>query len=257
MASFKDHFSPLADIYAASRPTYPDTLFRLIADVVTAPARAKVWEPGCGNGQATHGLAAHFGHVYATDPSAAQIERHWALRSPVEKVDVAVELAEEPSLEDQSVDVIAVAQALHWFDRPRFFASCERVLKPGGILAAWTYQDIVFTDDLADEAEAVRDDIDPYWPPERNDVDVGYTGYAWPFDALPTPDDLWMYADWTLPQLLGYFSSLSASACFHAATGRDPIELHGKALTAAWGDPGQVRRMRWPVVLHLRRKPGG
>lgn len=253
MAAFKDHFSALAETYAASRPIYPDALYGLITQVV--PASANVWEPGCGSGQATRGLAQRFRHVFATDPSAAQIERHWARGARANNVTVAVELAEAPSLPDASVDLVAVAQALHWFDRPRFFAACERVLKPGGVLAAWTYQDIVFSDDLADVAEAVRDDIDPYWPPERNDVDVGYTGYDWPFERLSTPSDLWMTADWTLPQLLGYFSSLSASACFLAATGRDPIELHGATLAVAWGDPGQVRRMRWPVVLHLRRKP--
>ncbi|HVK52264.1 MAG TPA: class I SAM-dependent methyltransferase [Pseudoxanthomonas sp.] len=253
MVTFKDHFSALAETYAASRPTYPDALYDAIAAV--APASAEVWEPGCGSGQATIGLAQRFRHVYATDPSAAQIERHWARRQRADNVTVAVERAEVTTLRDASIDLIAVAQALHWFDRPQFFATCERVLKPGGILAAWTYQDIVFSDDMADVAEAVRDDIDPYWPPERNDVDVGYTGYDWPFEALPTPKDMWMAADWTLPQLLGYFSSLSASACFLQATGRDPIAMHGPELAAAWGDPDQVRRMRWPLVLHLRRKP--
>jgi SAM-dependent methyltransferase len=253
MAAFKDHFSALADTYASSRPTYPDALYDAIATVV--PASARVWEPGCGSGQATRGLAGRFAHVHATDPSAAQIARHWARREPVDNVTVAVELAETPSLADASVELIAVAQALHWFDRHAFFASCERVLAPGGVLAAWTYQDIVFSDDLAEVAEAVRDDIDPYWPPERNDVDVGYTGYDWPFAALPAPDDLWLTADWTLPQLLGYFASLSATACFQAATGRDAIEIHGPELAAAWGDPERVRRMRWPLVLHLRRKP--
>ena len=253
MAAFKDHFSALADTYASSRPTYPDALYDAIGTVV--PASARVWEPGCGSGQATRGLAAHFAHVHATDPSAAQIARHWAQREPIGNVTVAVELAETPSLADASVELIAVAQALHWFDRRAFFASCERVLAPGGVLAAWTYQDIVFSDDLADVAEAVRDDIDPYWPPERNDVDVGYTGYDWPFVAMSAPDDLWLTADWTLPQLLGYFASLSATACFLAATGRDAIEIHGPELAAAWGDPQRVRRMRWPLVLHLRRKP--
>lgn len=253
MAVFKDHFSALASSYASSRPTYPAALYDAIAAVV--PASARVWEPGCGNGQATRGLSERFAHVYATDPSAAQIERHWALRDPADNVAVAVELAESPSLADASIDLIAVAQALHWFDRGAFFASCERVLKPGGILAAWLYQDIVFSDDLAGVAEAVRDDIDPYWPPERNDVDVGYTGYAWPFESLPVPADMWLTADWTLPQLLGYFASLSATACFLAATGRDALAIHGPELAEAWGDPQRVRRMRWPLVLHLRRKP--
>ncbi|KRG69676.1 class I SAM-dependent methyltransferase [Pseudoxanthomonas dokdonensis] len=250
--SFHDHFSALAKAYAASRPTYPEVMYEAISRVV--PASARVWEPGCGSGQATLGLAERFAHVYATDPSAALIERHAAVLAPRANVSVAVEQAETPSLADNSVGLIAVAQALHWFNRPRFFAECERVLQPGGILAAWTYQDIVFSDDLADVAEAVRDDIDPYWPPQRNDVDVGYVGYAWPFEPLPVPA-MWMSAEWNLPQLVEYFASLSASACFLAATGRDPVEIHGPELAAAWGDPQRVRTMRWPLVLHLRRKP--
>ena len=100
--------------------------------------------------------------------------------------------------------LVAVAQALHWFDRYRFFATCERVLRPGGVLAAWTYQDIIFEDDLAEVAEKVRDDIDPYWPPERADVDMGYGDYVWPFEFVPTPR-LWLTAEWNLPTLLGYF----------------------------------------------------
>ena len=89
MAAFKDHFSALADTYASSRPTYPEALYDAIAAVV--PASARVWEPGCGSGQATRGLAGRFAHVHATDPSAAQIARHWAQREPAGSVTVAVE----------------------------------------------------------------------------------------------------------------------------------------------------------------------
>ena len=74
--AFKDHFSGVADVYLASRPTYPDALYDAIAAVV--PADARVWEPGAGSGQATRGLAARFAHVHATDPSAQQLAQHWA-----------------------------------------------------------------------------------------------------------------------------------------------------------------------------------
>ena len=56
MVAFKDHFSSVADVYLASRPTYPDALYDAIVAVV--PADARVWEPGAGSGQATRGLAA-------------------------------------------------------------------------------------------------------------------------------------------------------------------------------------------------------
>lgn len=252
MTTFKDHFSQAAAAYAHWRPTYPDALFDAIAAFV--PASASVWEPGCGSGQATRGLSERFTQVHATDPSAAQIGQHWARSEPVANVSLAVEPGEATALPDRRVDLVAVAQALHWFHRPRFFAECARVLRPGGVLAAWTYQDMVFTADLALAADAFRAEIAPYWPSERLEVDAGYADYAWPFPALPAPS-LWLTAEWTLPQLLGYLGSLSATARFRSARGSDPVQTHAAALARGWGDPAQVRTMRWPLILHLRQKP--
>jgi SAM-dependent methyltransferase len=252
MTTFKDHFSQVADAYANWRPTYPDALFDAITAVV--PGSAEVWEPGCGSGQATRGLAARFANIFATDPSAAQIEQHWAKEAEVANVRVAVEPGEATSLADRSVGLVAVAQALHWFDRARFFAECERVLWPGGVLAAWTYQDMMFSKDLAPAAGAFRAQIEPYWPSERAQVDAGYADYAWPFAVLPAPT-LWLTAQWSLPQLLGYLGSLSATARCRTATGHDPVQKHADALASAWGDPQRERSMRWPLILHLRQKP--
>ncbi|WP_414947283.1 class I SAM-dependent methyltransferase, partial [Klebsiella pneumoniae] len=85
------------------------------------PRGARVWEPGCGSGQATRGLAARFAHVHATDPSAQQIARHWA-RQGAGNVTLAVEPGERTALADGAVGLVAVAQALHWFDLDAFFA---------------------------------------------------------------------------------------------------------------------------------------
>ena len=153
------------------------------------------------------------------------------------------------------MDLVAVAQALHWFERQRFFSECERVLRPGGALAAWTYQDMVFSDDLLPAADSFRARIESYWPAERADVDAGYAGYAWPFTPLPTPTPLWLTAEWSLPQLLGYLRSLSAIARCSADRGRNPVDEHTAAFATAWGEPDRQRTMRWPLVLHLRQKP--
>ena len=250
MSAFKDHFSQVAGAYASWRPTYPDALFDAIGKVV--PPAARVWEPGCGSGQATRALAARHARVFATDPSAAQVERHWARAQPQGNVELAVEPAERTSLADRSIGLVAVAQALHWFDRERFFGECARVLRPGGVLAAWTYQDMLLDDDLEPAADAFRRRIEPYWPPERAQVDSGYADYAWPFAALPAPR-LWLTAQWTLPQLLGYLGSLSASARCRAATGSDPVAAHADELQSAWGESERTRTLRWPLILHLRQ----
>lgn len=269
--AFKDHFSSVANAYAAARPEYPDALFDAIAAVV--PASARVWEPGCGSGQATRGLAARFAHVHATEPSAEQVGRHWAaatsaggragfnppsrdsrrVKTRPTNVSLAVEPAERTSLPDASVQLIAVAQALHWFDRDKFFAECERVLTPGGVLAAWGYADFIAPEGMVEAVEAFRAQIEPHWPPERVQVDAHYAGYDWPFPALPAPG-LWLEAEWSLPHFLRYLSSISASARCLAQTGDDPVARHAPALAAAWGEADDVRILQWPLFLHLRLK---
>jgi SAM-dependent methyltransferase len=244
---FADHFSAVASEYASARPDYPDALFAWIASI--APATTRAWEAGCGSGQASRGLAAHFEQVFATDPSAAQV----AQAQGPDNVVFAVEPGERCSLPDVSVDAACVAQALHWFDRDAFFAQCARVLRPGGVLVAWGYQDIVVPASLAVANDALQDAVRPYWPPERALVDNAYAGFDWPFPALEVPA-FELRAQWTLPRLLGYFASYSASKRCREASGHDPVAAYAPALAAAWGDPDALREVRWPLFVHARRK---
>ena len=245
--AFADHFSAVAADYASARPEYPAALFAWIAS--SAPSRDAVWEAGCGSGQASRGLASQFERVHATDPSAAQV----AQAHGPGNIAFAVEPGERCSLPDASVDAVCVAQALHWFDRAAFFAQCTRVLKPGGVLVAWGYQDIEVPAPLAAANAALQDDIRHYWPSERVLVDNAYAGFDWPFPALEVPP-FELRADWSLPRLLGYFSSYSASKRCRDATGCDPVAVHAPALGAAWGDPDTTQIVRWPLFVHARRK---
>ena len=247
--AFKDHFSAVAADYASARPEYPAALFAWIASI--APACAMAWEAGCGSGQASRGLAAHFDRVHATDPSAQQI----AQASAPANISFAVEPGKRCSLPDASVDAICVAQALHWFDRDAFFAECARVLRPGGVLVAWGYQDIEVPATIAAANAGLQDEIRDYWPPERALIDAAYAGFAWPFEPVAAPA-FELQVAWTLPRLLGYFSSYSATRRCRDATGRDPVAAHAPAFAVAWGEPGIARPLHWPLFLHARRKPG-
>ena len=132
--SFKDHFSTQAAIYAQARPTYPAAWFTELARL--APGHELAWDAGAGNGQASTGLAAHFAQVIATEPSAAQL----AEAAPHPKVNYHQSAETAPMIADGSVDLVTVAQAVHWFDRPNFYAEVRRVLRPGGVVALWAYE---------------------------------------------------------------------------------------------------------------------
>jgi len=246
---FSDHFSAVAAQYAFARPDYPSALFDWIAEI--APARGRVWEAGCGSGQATIGLAEVFDEVLATDPSAQQI----ALAPSLDHVRFAVEPAEHCSLADASADAVCVAQALHWFDRPAFFAECARVLRPGGVLVVWGYRDIEVPPPLRDSVGAFAARIRDAWPQERVLVDREYADIAFPFDAVDAdaaPREI--SASWPLARMLGYFSSYSAVKRFREIHGGDPVAESAQAIAQAWGDRGAVP-LRWPLFVHARRKP--
>jgi SAM-dependent methyltransferase len=253
-ASFPDHFSAVATEYAGARPDYPSSLYDWIAAI--APADCLLWEAGCGSGQATRGLAHRFNRVHATDPSAAQVAQArlaWANRST--NITFAIEPGERCSLPGASADAACVAQALHWFDRPAFFAECARVLKPGGVLVAWGYQDIVVPEAIARQNDALQAAIRPHWPPQRTLVDEAYAGFDWPFPAIRAPG-FELRAQWTLARLLGYFSSYSATQRYRDAHGgEDPVAALAPAFAEGWGDPHAVREVRWPMFVHACRKP--
>lgn len=246
---FTDHFSQHASGYAAYRPRYPAALFDWLAE--QAAERTEAWDAGTGNGQAAVDLAERFAHVTATDPSAGQLEQ--ALPHP--RVTYRVGTAEESGLDPASFALVAVAQALHWFNIPAFFAEARRVLKPAGVLAAWTYREPELDDDLADrELQQFAALVQPYWPPERAIVESGYRTVAFPFEPIKAPR-FDMEHSATRESLAGYLRTWSATKRFVAANGHDPVSEVEERLARIWGD-GERRQLTWELHVRAGRKKG-
>jgi ubiquinone/menaquinone biosynthesis C-methylase UbiE len=203
---FHDHFSAVANRYADFRPHYPAELFDYLATI--ADRDSLVWDCACGNGQATLDLASRFERVVGTDASKEQI----ASAKPHPRIEYRVATAEQSGLADQSVGLVTVAQALHWFDLEHFYAEARRVLRPGGVLAAWAYGVNEVEGEAVNElVQGFYDNtVGPYWPPERKLVKEGYRTIAFPFEEI-TPPTFRMETRWTLDELLGYFSTWSAT----------------------------------------------
>jgi SAM-dependent methyltransferase len=249
MARFTDPFGAVARAYASFRPTYPDALFAWLADA--SPGRARAWDCATGSGQAAVALAEHFAEVVATDASAEQL----AHARPHPRVRYRVAPAEAGGLPDASADLVTVAQALHWFDLDAFFAEAGRVLRPRGLLAAWTYGLFESTPEVDRVVARYHDEaLGAYWSPARRLVDEGYASIPFPWAPLDVPPFA-MAARWTLDRLVGYLATWSARQAAVEATGEDPLPAVHEALAAAWGDPAQARAIRWPLAVHVRRKP--
>jgi len=239
-------FTTVAREYANFRPGYPPGLFAWLAGV--APAHEAAWDCGCGSGQASVPLAEHFTAVHATDVAAEQIAA--AKQHPRVKYSVAP--AEHSGLPDGSVDLVTVAQALHWFDVEAFYAEARRVAKPGALLAVWNYPRPKLVDPALDRAflDFYTNVVGSYWPPERRHIEANYTTLPFPFETLQTPEFA-LELNWNLAQVLGYVSSWSATARYKKANGTDPVPLLQASLEKIWGDPGAQRPLRMPLGLRV------
>ena len=108
------------------------------------------------------------------------------------------------------VDLITVAQALHWFDIDRFFAEACHVLKPGGVLAIWSYERSRVNPECNEIIEKAYTETESYWPPERAFVENYYRDITMPMPEIPV-ESFEMWLDWTADEMLSYMRTWSGS----------------------------------------------
>lgn len=243
---FKDHFSGISAGYQAFRPGYPAALFDWLASV--APRRERAVDLGCGNGQASVGLAAHFAEVIALDPSAEQI----AHAAPHPRVTYRVASAEATGLPAACADLVVAAQALHWFDPARLHPELARLARPGAVFAAFTYG-LCRVSPAVDAvvARLYGPILGAYWPPERAHVDAEYRTLPFPWPELAAPA-LAIEETWGLDRFLGYVGTWSAVTAYRRKHGGDPVALVEPELRSAWGAVPE-RTVRWALVVRSGR----
>ena len=193
-----------------------------------------------------------FDRVVATDASEKQI----ANAQSHERVDYRVAPAESSSLESDTVDLLMVAQALHWFELDRFYAEACRILKPDGVLAATAYNLLQISPGIDQAVNRYYYEIvGPFWPAERALVEQ-FADLPFPFHKVDSPK-FEMTAQWNLDHLLGYLQTWSSTQRFIAAKGSDPLEQIMDELRTAWCDSQQTRNVTWPLVLRIGIKASG
>ncbi len=239
--SYLDLFSDDADLYTVARPRYPDALYQFISS--HAPDTHHAWDCATGNGQAAVSLARHFKRVSASDPSPEQI----AHAIPCKNIIYSVQPAESTNYANASFDAVCIAQALHWFDQALFFVEAKRVLKPGGVFAAWGYDWFNVSPAFDENFEnVILQVIEQDWTPQNAILWNGYRDIAMPFKSIETPE-LSIRVTWNLCQLLAYVHTWSATRRYMARTGSNFLEAAADALVSDWGPPETTRNISMPL----------
>ncbi len=245
---FRDHFSGVAADYAAFRPQYPNALFDWLASV--ARRHDVAWDCACGSGQASRSLAPHFDLVVATDASPVQV----ASAPPIENTFFVVAASERAPLADRAVDLVTVAQALHWFVGEKFFDEVKRIVRPGGVFAAWTYgMPHVECETVQKSVHGFIDELlGPYWPAEIRLVLDGYSSIDLPFEELETPA-FELQVKWPLARFMGFVRTWSGVGRFQEERGEDPVALLASELEGHWEDEEDLLPISWRLDLRAGR----
>lgn len=244
---FKDHFSQHAHEYVQYRPQYPPELYSYLSTLTAEHKLA--WDCGTGNGQAAWGLAEFYDEVVATDPSEQQISHAFA--HP--KIQYRIMRAEEASFSTHSVDLITVANALHWFDFDTFYDRVHKVLKPTGCIAVWAYKLPQISPTVDTIVRHLHDEmLGSYWLPENRLVEQGYRTLPFPFAEIKTPD-FYCVVDMTLDRFLGFLHTWSAMQRYIRLHGVDPLDVIGNQLRAVWAGNGDAMPISWKLMMRVGR----
>lgn len=241
----KDNFSAHASTYAQFRPVYPAALYDHLLALIKEHKLA--WDCGCGNGQVAGILSGNFNSVIATDISSSQILH--AVQKP--NIDYRLMPAEKTDIETGSVNFIAVAQAIHWFNFEAFYKEVKRVSKPDALLAIWCYNLLEITPEIDLVVRRLYDEIlgDEHWDPELKYIEEHYKTIPFPFKEIEIPD-FKIEVTWNMDQLTGYLNSWSAVRHYINKTGVNPVEQLSSELKKTWGSK-EFRHVIFPIYSRV------
>jgi SAM-dependent methyltransferase len=283
--------------YAAFRPTYPPALYAHLLAYHHGPRRLLV-DLGAGHGPVSRALAPSFARVVAADPSDGMLAAARAATPAAAFPNVAFRrAAADAGLRAavlgggaEAADVLAAAQAAHWFDFPGAWAHLAAALRAGGTLALWTYKDWVYVGFPRASRILVDwlygpDKLGPHWEPGRRLVHRNYVDIVPPEDLFEDETRIvYETAEWgvgegqgeclmkarmSVRQCMDYLRTMSAVHTWQLAHGSpkarkdggegDVVDLIYDEMVAAegWDLEKTVLDIEWGSAIVLARKREG
>lgn len=258
-------FIQQAKQYADARPTYPSELFQFIAS--NTPSHDLVWDVGTGSGQAISPLAKLYKKVIGTDTSPKQLEHapklpnvNYFLTPPTMSIDDLQQKV--PIIAQSTVDLVTVAQAMHWFDLPKFYDLVQWALKkPNGLIAAWCYTNVSVNDKVDGVFGPFYENSGPFWDEARKVVEDRYRSIYFPFgpvDGLAHTGPFEFEVEKVM-RLEEYFTYIRSWSAYNTAKERG-VELLSEDVVekfkVAWGshgngEEGGERVVKFPIHLRI------
>jgi ubiquinone/menaquinone biosynthesis C-methylase UbiE len=131
-----------ASSYDRARPTPPPALLDLLTQVIGMPHPALVVDLGSGTGLSTTIWGERAERVIGIEPNVDMRNRaiHNLESSPsAAQIEYREGVAHQTGLPDGCADIVTAAQAFHWMEPTETLAEIVRIMRPGGLFAAYDY----------------------------------------------------------------------------------------------------------------------
>lgn len=133
-----ERFSGFADVYDKYRPAPPEVLAPVLTQMICTAFPARVVDLGCGTGLSTRYWAEKAHEVIGIDPSA-DMRQQAAVQTKALNVIYQAGLSHRTGLPDDCASIVTCSQSLHWMEPQATFEEARRLLRPGGVFAAYDY----------------------------------------------------------------------------------------------------------------------
>jgi ubiquinone/menaquinone biosynthesis C-methylase UbiE len=127
--------------YDAYRPQAPTVLPDILTQLIQEPNPGLVVDIGCGTGLSTFLWAERAQQVIGIEPND-DMRRQAEARSidlDAKNVQFRAGLSTQTGLPDDYASIVTCSQSLHWMEPEPTFAEIKRILRPGGLFAAYDY----------------------------------------------------------------------------------------------------------------------
>ncbi len=142
MTETSDVWTGKASSYDRARPTPPPALLDLLTQLIHMPHPALVVDLGSGTGLSTAIWGERAEQVIGIEPNAdmrTQAVRKIEDHPYAAHIEYREGLAHQTGLPDGCADIVTAAQSFHWMEPTSTLAEIARILRPGGLFAAYDY----------------------------------------------------------------------------------------------------------------------
>ncbi len=142
MTETSDIWTGKASSYDRVRPMPPPALLDLLTQVIRLPHPTLVVDLGSGTGLSTAIWGERAERVIGIEPNADMCQE--AIRKLVNHpyathIEYQEGLAHRTGLPDGCADIVTASQSFHWMEPTATLAEIARILRPGGLFAAYDY----------------------------------------------------------------------------------------------------------------------